>query len=521
MVADSNDPNSYEKKYEREKQTITEQNDNGEYRVPREEDRKDLRLYANTVTDRVDYSCAFNYLGRLRRLAEILDKPLQDCDVDDINLGMADLAEKNLGEGKSYSDGTRRQYLRTVEDFGQARDVDALTQIDVPSVSQDKIDEDWCLDKSEVWELIEAADNTRTKAAIAICWECAWRATALMSLKVGDYEDVNDEYALLSAPHGVTGDKGAGGDKKPVTIARGYVDNWLQDHPCSDDDDAALICRTDKSRHYGEHMSSEAVRLKLNQAAEEAGIDKDRVHVHCFRHARVTFMKKSSEYSDMDIEHTLDWSAGSNQMKRYSHVDQTDKIASVLRARGIEAEEGSVDPEFSDCPRCGQQIPYDARNCPYCTVRVSEKPADWFKLYRKVLIDTENDAVVSKYDGMSSATPSLPRLPKPEFERVNEVFEAVLAIQVLDTQVSTAYENASDEQDVLTEALEERIEEVDASVLTDEELERVLELASDPETRLENVDLHEVGYELTPNTTQQSGGELRDRLTDEADGDGE
>lgn len=246
-----------------------------------------------------------------------------------------------------------------------------------------------------------------------------------MSLKVKHYDEVNDEYGLLSAPLDVVGDKGAGGDKKPVTIARGYLDNWLNEHPRSDDRDAALFCRTDKQNHYGEHMSSEAVRKQLKKAAKKAGIDEDRVHVHCFRHARVTYMKKSSEYSDMDIEHTLDWAEGSNQMKRYSHVSQEDKIASVLQARGIEAESGTVEPEFKDCPRCRRQIPYDARNCPYCSVRVNEKPADWYQLYSD-LIKEDDDPVIEKYDGLSSTTPTMQRLPRDQFLWVRAVFRSVL-----------------------------------------------------------------------------------------------
>lgn len=484
MVASGDDPNSYKEQYEHEIGTITEQNENGEYRVPKEQDRKDLRLYANSVTDRVDYSCAFNYVGRLRRLAEVLDKPLRDCDVDDINLGMADLAEKNKGEGKSYSDGTRRQYLRTVEDFGQARNIDALSDIDVPSVKQGKIDEEWVLDKDEVWDLIDAADKPRTKAVIAVCWECAWRATALMSLRIKDYDAVNDEYGLLSAPTDVVGDKGAGGDKKPVTVARGYLDNWLHEHPRSDNPDAALFCRTDKQKHYGEHMSSEAVRRQLKKAARNAGIDEDRVHVHCFRHARVTYMKKSPEYDDMDIEHTLDWAEGSNQMKRYSHVSQEDKIASVLQARGIEAESGTVEPEFQDCPRCGRQIPYDARNCPYCSVRVDEKPADWYQLYSELVIESEGDPLYEKYAGMASTTPPMQRLPRDQFSWVSAVIRSFLV--------------ESEGFGSPPPAHEEIVEMIDTTNMPEGAIEDAKQLIVSHSLK-ENYEENEVAYEMSEN----------------------
>ncbi|WP_262178313.1 tyrosine-type recombinase/integrase [Haloarcula laminariae] len=484
MVASGDDPNSYKDQFKRERELITQQNEEGEYRIPREEDRRELRLYANSVTDRVDYSCAFNYIGRLRRLAEVLDKPLNDCDVDDINLGMADLAEKNKGKGESYSDGTRRQYLRTVEDFGQARDIDALADIDVPSVTQGKIDEEWVLDKDEVWSLIEAADKPRTKAVIAVCWECAWRATALMSLKVKDYEEVNEEYGLLSAPLDVVGDKGAGGDKKPVTVARGYLDNWLSEHPRSDDTDSALFCRTDKQQHYGKHMSSEAVRQQLKRAARDADIDEDRVHVHCFRHARVTYMKRSSEYDDMDIEHTLDWAEGSNQMKRYAHISQEDKIASVLQARGIEAETGNVEPEFKDCPRCGRQIPYDARNCPYCSVRVNEKPADWYQLYSELLIDPEEDALYKKYSGMSSTTPALQRLPREQFSWVNAVFMSFLVERAGIGEPPGAHDEIMDV--------------INIDNLPEEAIDKVKHLILST-SFAENYQLHQADYELAEN----------------------
>jgi len=424
MVADPKDPNGYRRKFEREKAVLTEQDEEtGEWRVPNEEDRRELRAYAAELLDRVDYSCAFNYLGRMRRLAEILDKPLSECDKDDISIGLEDLAKKNLGQGKSYSQGTRRQYLRTVSDYAQDRDIERLADIEVPKVDQQKVDEKSVLSKEEVWELIESMDKLRTKAIIAVCWDCAWRATALLSLKVEDYrESKNGEYGLLKVPVNVTGTKGAGGNEKPVTIARAYLERWLNNHPTNNnqgepDPKAALFCRADKERYYGEHMSAEAVRKQLNRAAEQAGIEKDRVYVHCFRHARATYMKKSSRYSDMDIEHTLDWTDGSNQMQRYSHLDQDDKIASILNARGIKPDKGEVKPETQDCPRCSQSIPWDANSCPYCSLRLSSGAPRWYQIYRKSLVSPEDDLVLSQYDD-GLPPQSMSQLSKGAFKRV-------------------------------------------------------------------------------------------------------
>jgi hypothetical protein len=136
-------------------------------------------------------------------------------------------------------------------------------------------------------------------------------------------------------------------------------------------------------------------------------------------------MKKSDEYDDMDIEHTLDWAEGTNQMKRYAHLDQDDKIASILQSRGIDAEIGETTPETKDCPKCMQEIPFDARNCPYCMVRVDDTPADWYQLYSE-LIENDDDPLLEKYQGMSSTTPTMQRLPREQFSWVRAVLSSFL-----------------------------------------------------------------------------------------------
>ncbi|MDS0474373.1 tyrosine-type recombinase/integrase [Natrinema sp. 1APR25-10V2] len=389
-------------------------------------DKKEVTLYGQAVIDDLSASSAYNRIGRLKRLSQVLEKPLTDCDEDDIRLAMSDLAAKNLGEGRSYKPGTKRKYLETVADFGDRRNVEALTDIDVPSDTPTPVNEDIVLSKSEVWDLLENANKTRTKALIAVSWECAWRASALLSLKIKDYHPQGSDYALLTAPTNAVGLKDADGNKKPLTVAKGYLENWLSEHPCRDDPDAALFCRTDQEQHYGSHLSNEAVRKQLNKAAENAEIDTDRVNVHAFRHARATFMKKSDEYSDLHIETTLDWADGTNQHARYEHLDQDDKVHSLLRARGVEPEDDPMEPEEQDCPQCQRAIPYDARSCPYCSLIVDDTPAGWYQHYCKITV--EDDPVRQKYDSLASATPTFHQISKNEFEHARAVgYWAIMA----------------------------------------------------------------------------------------------
>ncbi|WP_312909295.1 tyrosine-type recombinase/integrase [Natronosalvus caseinilyticus] len=430
------DANGYHQKVERELKNVKRLSlDNDDERKAEDltvadldGDAREIYLFSQYVRDDQEAASAMNLIARLRRLSEVSDKPLTECSPDDINALLGSLAEKNLGTGKTYKSSTKRKYLDAVTEFAENRGIDALVDIERPSLKIEKVDEDFILSKSEVWDLIESANNIRTKAIIAISWDCAWRVTALISLKVKDYTRMGSEYGLLQLPTKAEGLKGAGGFKKPVTVSKGYLENWLAEHPCQDDPEAALFCRMDKEKHYGEHMTGEAVRKHLKKAATNAGIDKDRVYPHAFRHARATYMKKSNDYSDLHIEHTLNWAEGSNEHKRYEHLDQDDKINAILRAKGIDAQDDDVDPEEIDCPQCQRKIPFDANRCPYCSMIIDDRPAEWFQLYREIV--NEDDPVKKKYDEMASITPEIAGLTKAEFEHVREKF--AMAVQLHD-----------------------------------------------------------------------------------------
>jgi len=441
------DVNNYQGKLQREIANITERDDEtGEWRVPREADRNDLILFADDLAANLSASTAGDDIARVRRMAEILDKPLQDCDVDDIKLAMKKLAEINIGEGETYGSGTRRKYLQAFERFGQSRGVEALSDIDVPSVPIPKVDADKYPTKSDFWEMIDAADSARDKAMIAVMWECPSRITAFLSLKIKDYETPNEEYGLLTTPTGAEGLKEADGQMKPVTISRGYLDRWVGEHPCKNDDEAALFCRMDTEKHYGEHMTDEAARKRLNRLKDKVGLDKP-VHPHAFRHSRASYMKKSDKYDDMHIEQVMDWAPGSQQHRRYEHLKQTDKINSILRARGVEPEDDEMDPEDRDCPSCLQTIPWDARTCPYCSVRVDDAPADWWELYTRIVDD--DDPVYKRYADAPAITPAFAALSPQMMKHVRHQMGRTVAIS--DYQESPYGDFSQDEIDQIAE----------------------------------------------------------------------
>ncbi|SEO35011.1 PLD-like domain-containing protein [Halogranum amylolyticum] len=313
-----------------------------------------------------------DYIGRLRRLSANAEKPLRKLDRREFKNVLREMG-RDYDSENGYADGTRRKYIEAFVYFSRHHNLDVADNLTVPSVNQSKIDEDVVLSFSEVSTLIETASKPRQKAIIATYWEAAPRVTALASLRVGDYEPIEDTHAILTTPTGATGLKGADGRKKPLTVARGYVDKWLSEHPCADDDDAALFCRQDSEKHYGEHMTPESFRVKIKRIAREAGIDPERVNNHAFRHARATWMRKKDEYGPGDIEHNLDWTEGTNQHERYEHINQSDQIKSLLRAADIDADvDIDVEEEAIKCPRCDTIMAAGTSQCPRCHLRVSD-----------------------------------------------------------------------------------------------------------------------------------------------------
>lgn len=348
-------------------------------------DAEDIRKYGIGAGD-LSPSTMKDRLGHLRILAEEsdFDIPLLDHSPHQIHEVLYELE----GE-REWSDGTKRNYEKSVRAFYKFHgDEDKAEEIDLTKTESPKFRENSIVLLDEIRAMIDTVENVRDRALLATMWEGAYRITALLSLKKGDYKPQGDEYAVIKTPD-VEGMKGAEGREKPVTWARAYLDNWLAEHPV-DEPDAPLFCSYKNNEETkGDSLTPQYVRKLVRKAAKTAdGVDGEKIHPHSFRHGRATYLARN-DYSDREIEHLMDWTRDTAQHERYEHLVQQDKVDSILRRTGVELEEEQEREEDSmECPRCGNRILVGSQYCPQCSLRLNDEKPPWLRVYQSAVDDS-------------------------------------------------------------------------------------------------------------------------------------
>lgn len=325
---------------------------------------------------------------------------------------------RRVSRERGIGDGTKRNTCyaaRAFVDWSVESPADK-EEIDAPTVSHPKIDEENVLKPGEVVHLIESTRTERDAAVLATMYEAALRRTAVVQLDIQDYK--TDRFTRLRLPH-KEGVKTGQGRERPLNWSSGYLERWLNNHPNPDDPGAPLFCSIRSGRDEGQRLSSHAVYTMLKRTADRSDLDADRVHPHALRHARATAMRKSGNLDKRDIETVMGWVDSTPMHTRYEHTTSTEDAEVTARNMGVDID-ADGEHVVKDCPRCNTTLPPGARYCPTCTQRISAEPPEWWQLYTSVA--GEIDPVVKKYEAIPSAVPELPHLEIEELERVRDVF---------------------------------------------------------------------------------------------------
>jgi len=442
---DIHDPNGFQQDVQRAIEKVKEKAEDGDVS---ERDRDDIMAYVNskyqfvTSDDGLGPGTLRTRIGRLRIFAEATDKPLLDVDGRKEVSRIIGRMSRERGWG---STGTRKNYYKALKGFYRYHERDELAdnikqyisdEIDTPSKT-DEVDEEKYPTPEEVGALMDATRTSREKVIVSLLWECAYRVSALCALRVGDYTPKGDSYGIIETPNAV-GVKGADGQIKPVTYTRGYLETWLQnDHPCPEDDDAALVCVLQANeKEPGDHMTTQAIRVILNDIAERTDeVDSEKVHPHAFRHGRATQLS-NQDYTNRLIEQILDWSKNTDQHDRYDHQGQEQRVNLLLRQAGIEPEDDADEmvEERITCPRCGKVAFRAAAYCPHCQLKLTDEVPKWYRLYQR--FTNPDDPVRQEYDGAETILPPVHELSKPTYEHIRErTVMAVFAVRVVSDDV--------------------------------------------------------------------------------------
>jgi integrase/endogenous inhibitor of DNA gyrase (YacG/DUF329 family) len=300
---------------------------------------------------------------------------------------------------RDWARSNERDYCLTVRNHFLAHDrVETATEIDYPQVGMENaaVDIETVPSREDLLTLIDG-ENIRDKAMYTVLWESGCRVTALTALKIKHWKPKGEGYGVVQVPGAyVTGLKGAEHSAKPITFARGYLDNWLSEHELSDDPEAPLFHGIRPQDDPSEHLHPHSVHQQLKRIARRTEeIDPEHISPHTFKHGRASEMRASDKYSKDDIEQILDWEEGTPMHGRYEHVTEIDEAERILRKHGFAPTDDGDSVEHRECPRCGTIVDMDAEYCPKCSLRQRNEPPRWWRIYRG--ITDEDDPVREKY----------------------------------------------------------------------------------------------------------------------------
>ncbi|EFW90433.1 phage integrase [Haladaptatus paucihalophilus DX253] len=319
---------------------------------------------------KVNTGTMVNHINRLRLAAERSD------------ISLTEMQDKTAVDGLLFSlkhdhglaEGTLRNYRKALRKFFRYRDRDWADDIKIGVSPERTVDPNDLLTDEEIEDLLEAASHPRDKALVSLIADTGLRIGAIASLRIHDV-DLTNRAGTVSINEEANV-KGATGTV-PLTWSRGYVANWLDVHPRSDEEEAALFHKV-RFVEDGEDgaMSYQYLGRRIKWIADEAGIDRDRVNTHNFRKTAISRWIREG-LNEQAIKHRATWVKDSSQFEVYSGVRDEELNESILAHYDlVDEDEESSRPNLEACPQCRTPLRQHSRFCPGCGAPLTQGAAE-------------------------------------------------------------------------------------------------------------------------------------------------
>lgn len=226
--------------------------------------------------------------------------------------------------------------------------------------------------------MIETCNNSRDRALVALAWDLGPRPSELFDLNVGRFSD--HKWGLRVTLH-----QGKQGTRSPIiSPAVPYVQEWLQDHPASDDPEAPLWSKTTRA----DSITNNRIRDILKERVEAAGITPPSTPTpRRMRKFSATFLA-SQGVSQAHLEDHHGWTRGSKVAARYIAVFGDANDREIARAFGIDVGVDEPDPVGPlTCHRCERETPRERPACMWCGQVLTPKAAEAADAVESMLAD--------------------------------------------------------------------------------------------------------------------------------------
>jgi integrase len=269
---------------------------------------------------------------------------------------------------------TNQDYRTAIRSFGRyrlKRDEPPESLAWIPTTTSNDFDpvpseRDLLLWEDDVVPMIESCHNPRDRALIAVQFEAGCRSGELFDLKIGDVFDGEFTTSLH-----VDGKRGERSIALITTLP--YLQDWLTDDRCPDEDDAYLW-----SKLNGTGRPSYKTWLTyFKDAAERAGVTKPATPTN-FRKSNTRWLVLQG-YNQPRIEDRQGRKRGSDHTRRYmARFGEESQERSYARLHGLDVdpEAGETDVTPIECPRCQRETPHDKDQCMWCNFALSEEAVE-------------------------------------------------------------------------------------------------------------------------------------------------
>lgn len=223
------------------------------------------------------------------------------------------------------------------------------------------------LTPDETSRMIEAAQNPRNRAFVAILYELGARISEVGTMHVGDV--TRDEHSLLLDVEGRTG-------KRTVRLVlfASHLVTWLNLHPARNNPRMPLWPAL-RPGTYLAPLRYRELNAMTKDAASRAGITK-RIYPHLFRHSRSTHLLATGMMNEAQAKVFFGWVPDSGMLSTYAHLIAKDANDAVLRMYGIEKKGQGDDLRARGCGMCRTPNTQTAAFCYRCGYALSLQGAE-------------------------------------------------------------------------------------------------------------------------------------------------
>lgn len=363
-MTDVTDVQSYENTYKSQLEKLATAEIN-------EPDREAISNFVRHVdaNGEIKKGAIINHVNRLRLSAERWDQPLVEATGDDSLDSIRFILKHDYG----LKTGTLRNYEKAWRKFFRWRGVEWANDISIRPCPDRNVDPTKLLTEDEIDEMLETANHVRDKATLALLSDTGMRIGAIASLRVRDV-DFSGRVATVSINE--DGNVKDASGSVPLTWCRGYIANWLDVHPRSDDRNAALI---HKLRNFDDDedgaLTYHYLSRRIKKIGQEAGIDRERLNTHNFRKSAISRWIREG-LDEQTIKHRAHWAKDSAQFSVYSGVTDEEMNEKIAAEYGIIDEEDAERPGLNRCPQCQTPLRKNSRFCPGCGAPLTANAAE-------------------------------------------------------------------------------------------------------------------------------------------------